>query len=277
VASVYRHTAAGDSARWWSVRIRALCGIESAPASIDPLSEVLGCSERQAKRVTGRARELGLVRARPAGRPPARDGVQDSLQPGEWLEYQIDWTGVRRLIGFETTRQTAAENADWPQCQPVPSECQPVPSECQPGPSECQPGPSECQPGPSHIRNTRAPAGPVPVPDRVFERKQYRSGTGAGAAGPRLLDAITLGTLSNTRELVDLFAQVCQLSPIAGVTDCEADQLWWLSVAECSLRVGRNPVSYFRYVVQRGKRDVPKLMDEDRARKRLKELDACLT
>ena len=88
---------------------------------------------------------------------------------------------------------------------------------------------------------------------------------------------MTLGTLRDTRELLTLFGQICELSPIAGVTDCEADRLWWISAAECAIRVGRNPAGYFRFVVQRGKRDVPKLIDEDAARLRLKECETCLT
>jgi hypothetical protein len=89
---------------------------------------------------------------------------------------------------------------------------------------------------------------------------------------------VTLGTLHDTRELLTLFGRVCELSPLPGVTDCEADRLWWISAAECALRVGRNPVSYFRFVVQRGKRDIPKILDEDAARLRLKrEVETCLT
>jgi hypothetical protein len=186
--------------------------------------------------------------------------VQDSLQPGEWLEYQIDWIGVRRLVWGEKV-----------ECQPVPSECQPVPSECQPVPSECQPGPSENFP----IRNKY----PVPVPDRVFERKQYRTGTGTGAERPRLLDGLTLGALANTGEMLRLLNQVCELSPIAGLTTSEADRHWWLMCAECALRAGTSPVKYFRWLVQGSaiaeRRKIPTCDDLDAAAKRLEGVEAC--
>jgi hypothetical protein len=270
VRSVYRHTGGLDESRWWSVSIGELIGESAAPASrLDPLDDRLGCSRRQAMRVTALSRKLGLVRARPAGRQSSRDGVVDDLQPGETLEYQIDWVGVRRQIGL-IAREVA-------ECQPGTGECQPGTGECQPGTGECQPGTGECQPGTGHIRNTRAPAVPVPVPYRVFEREQNRNGTGTGAAGPRLLDGVTLGCLRDTRQMLGLLDQVCEVAPISGLGNSEADQLWWLTAAEYALRVGNNPVSYWRYLVFGNRRGIPKLVDEDAARKRLREVEACRT
>jgi hypothetical protein len=254
VTAVYRH--AGEPGRWWGVTMQELTGETAAPGSqLDPLTDRLGCSLSSAKRVSALSRRLGLVSARPAGRASSRDGVADlDLQPGESLEYQIDWSGVRRLIGLGSRR--SAE----------------VSTECQPDTGECQPDTDKNAP----LRNTRAPAGPLPVPVRVFERKQERNGTGAGALGPRLLDSVTLGVMRDTRQMLALLTQVCAVSPIDGVTDCEADQLWWITAAEFALRCGKNPVSYWRYLVFGNRRGIPKLVDEDAARKRLKEVQKCL-
>jgi hypothetical protein len=269
VTAVYRH--AGEPGRWWAVTMQELTGETAAPgAHLDPLTDRLGCSLSSAKRVSALSRRLGLVMARPAGRAPSRDGVADlDWQPGESLEYQIDWVGVRRRIGLES--RLCGERID--KCQPDTSKGQPDTSKGQPDTSKGQPDTSEICP----IRNTRAPAVPLPIPVRVFERKQERDGTGTGAVGPRLLDGVTLGVMRDTRQLLELLTQVCAVSPIGGLTDCEADQLWWITAAEFALRCGKNPVSYWRYLIHGNRRGIPKLVDEDAARKRLKEVEACLT
>jgi hypothetical protein len=92
-----------------------------------------------------------------------------------------------------------------------------------------------------------------------------------------LLDGVTLGVMRDTRQMLDLLAQVCEVSPIDGVTDCEADRLWWITAAEFALRSGKSPVGYWRYLVFGNRRGIPKLVDEDAARKRLKEVEAWQT
>ena len=267
VTSVFRH--AGTDDRWWAVTIRDLIGESSAPGSLlDPLTDRLGCSERQAKRVTALSRKLGLVSARPASKHASRGGccADESLQPGEHLEYQIDWVGVRRAIGLKTH----------------------VESEGQPGTHVGQPGTHVGQPG-THEDGTIRNKYPVPVPDRCFERNTNRNGTGTGARGdpstagggrerPKLLDGVTVGVLGDTRQMLALLGEVCEVSPIEGLTDCEADQLWWLTAAEYALRVGKNPPAYWRYLVFGNRRQIPKLIDQDAAHARLKkEAAECLT
>jgi hypothetical protein len=273
VGAVYHHTAASSSGCWWNVRIRELCGAAVAAGSqVDPLRDLLGCSERQAKRVAGQARQLGLVRTRPAG----RDQGEDGRQPGESWEYQIDWLGVRRLIGLEAV-EVGRGQAGPGRGQAGPGRGQAGPGRGQAGPGRGQAGPGRGQAGPAAdapLRNTRAPAGPVPDPDRVFERKQTRTGSGTGALGPRLLDGLTLGTLTDTAELMRLFEQVSACSPIAGLdASCEADRLFVATAAECALRCGKNPVAYFRSLVQGVRRDVPTMADEDAAVPKLRAIE----
>ena len=245
VVAVYdhTHTATGTGERWWSVKIRELCGLESGQGQVDQLREVMACSERQAKRITRQARDAGLVRARPAGRAAVRDGIQEVLQPGEWLEYQIDWPGIRRLIGLEKT-------APDPQCQPVPSECQPVPRPLK--------------------EYTGTGTGPG-------IRNPIRTGTGTGAPLPRLLDGLTVATLSDVGELIGLWGTVCQVSPIRGLTSSEHDRLFFVSAACHTLRVVAqrkdtrspilNPVAWFRKIVANVRRDQISGGDQDRAAK----------
>jgi hypothetical protein len=81
---------------------------------------------------------------------------------------------------------------------------------------------------------------------------------------------VTLGTLRDTGELLRLLSQICEISPIAGLTDCEADQLWFVSAAELALRYANNPVAYWRTLISRNSRNAPKVVDEDTARARLR-------
>jgi hypothetical protein len=87
--------------------------------------------------------------------------------------------------------------------------------------------------------------------------------------------------LSRTQDMLDLLGQVCTLAPIEGLNDSDADQLWWLTAAECALRKSReidddgkpaigNVVGYFRFLVQGNKRKIPTLPDQDLAVERLR-------
>jgi len=250
VVAIYHHSGAG---RWWRVRLGDLCGSKTdSSLRLDPLTERMGCSERQAKRVAGQARQLGLVRTRPAG----RDEGEDGRQPGESWEYQIDWLGVRRLIGLEAV--------DVGRGQAGPGRGQAGPGRGQAGPGRGQAGPGETGP----IRNKY----PGPVPSRV---SKTRDGTGTGAGEkPKLLDGVTLDMLSDDAELLQLLDLICDLSPIRGITGSPADQLWWLSAARCALRTGDNPVRYFRWIVQGNRRGVPKMPDQDAAQRALERLEA---
>jgi hypothetical protein len=275
VAAVYRHTGHGGAGRWWAVRIRELCGLEAAPATqLDPLFEVLGCSESTAKRMVRQAREAGLVRTRPAGRSqPEQDCC--GREPGEGWEYQIDWTGVKRLIGLPVG---GSQSANVPDRFPVEIDIEsgrnpgtrgqidPGRGQIDPGRGQIDPGRGQIDPGSdAPIRNKY----PVPVPYRVLSAQIPRTGTGTGEDCPRLLDGVTLGTLHDTGELLRLLSHICAIAPIKGLTDSPADQHWWLTAAECALRRGDKPVCLFRWLVQRNKRGVPTCPDGDRATKRL--------
>jgi hypothetical protein len=267
VAAVWRHTASGSarwpqdtggSARWWHVTHRELCGLDVASAShIDPLTEVIRCSESTIKRVTARARDLGLIRVRVANSRPFPDGGPRERQPGESLEYQLDVDGIRAVLGLR------------------PARCQIDPCTCQSDTYTGQIDTSTCQS--DTLKNAHIGNKPVPVPDRSFpERIPYRNGTGTGAQPAptsRVLDSLSVATLRDTTALLDALESVCEVSPIQGLSDCEDDRLWWVTAAEYSLRTGRTPVGLFRHLVQGNRRTIPRLVDEDAARRRLKEVE----
>jgi hypothetical protein len=274
VSAVYNH--AGDSVgkRWWSVTIRQLCGVDSAAATlIDPLTEVLGCSYGQAKRVAGRGRSLGLVRIRPRHGIESRDSDPDR-QPGQQWEYQIDWVGVRRLVGLDRVSERNQEAPARAQAEPARAQAEPARAQAEPARAQAEPARAQAEPAEISPYKEHTGTGTGPC----FERNtRYGTGTGAGASRPRLLDSVTLGTLANAAELLDVFGAVCELAPISGLAWCDADRLFVLRAAECAVRVERerrntrdplkSPVAFWRWMVAGGHRDKPSAGDGDRAAK----------
>jgi hypothetical protein len=259
VAAVYRHTTT-DAGRWWRVTHRELCGLDICSGNqIDPLTEVIRCSESTAKRVTLRARELGLVRERVADGKPYPDGGPRERQPGEKLEYQIDWDGVRVILGLKVARgQIDTHTCQIDTCKGQIDTC------------TCQSDTFE-----NDIHRNK----PVPVPDpyRVLEKNltRYGSGTGAREEAPLLMDTITEGLLGDVPELLGLFASVCALNPIPGWTDCDADRLAWVGAAVYALRMGsRSKVGLFRWLVRGNHRRKISAADEDLAAKLIRETEA---
>jgi len=257
VNAVFRHAGDNVGKRWWSVTIRQVCGVDSVAATlIDPLTEILGCSYAQAKRVAGRARSLGLVRTRPKHLSASSAATDDDeRQPGQQWEYQVDWPGVRRLVGLDARAQGE-------------------PSRAQGEPSRAQGEPSRAQGEPAPYKEyTGTGTGPCSK-----EISLPRTGTGTGAAQPRLLDAVTIGTLGDTGELLALYERVCELSPVQGLTDCENDQRFVVAAAVHTLRITaarqhtreplQSPVGYFRWIVCGNRRSHPAASDVDAANER---------
>jgi len=253
VMAVARH--AGVEGRWWQVTHAELVGQTPAPADrVDPLSDVMGCSRRQAERVTRRARDLGLVQAE-----------SEELAPGDGLRYQIDWARVKAIVGLGPPPPDRQE----------PDRHSGGPDRHSGGPDRHCGGPDRQPVGASDApqRKTRAGAktgtGTGPVRKEI---SKDRTGTGTGEPGinPRLLDGVTVETLGNTDELLWLLERLSLVAPVPGLGTSEEDQLWIVTAAECAMRTGRNPVGLFRFLLQRDRRQAPTIADQDAALDRLK-------
>jgi hypothetical protein len=257
VAAVYRHTITG-SGRWWRVTHRELCGLDVAPGSqIDPLTEVIRCSERTIKRVTGRARELGLVEVQVANGKRYPDGGERERLPGERYEYRLNEDGIKTILGLKKARG------------------QIDPATCQIGPLTCQSDTLRGQIG--TFENCTNRNIPDPVPDRVLVKEpNNRSGTGSGA--PRLLDTMTDDLLRDTGGLLGMYESLCEVNPIRGWTDCPADRLAWVGAAVYALRCGKAPVKLFRWLVRGNYRSKISAGDEDQASRLIREweVERCL-
>lgn len=88
--------------------------------------------------------------------------------------------------------------------------------------------------------------------------------------GPRL-SSVTAEDLRDTTRLMALHREAAQKGHVG---TSEAERLKFIAAAEHALSCGRNPAGLFASIVRRGLWDFVTLRDEDRARKRLREIPA---